>query len=92
MPNPKTGGVVMRENETEIKNAVDKLKRMINLRAKENSIKVALGKENGDEEKIAENALIIYNAIMTALPKKKENIRSVMLKFTMSKPVRLKEK
>jgi len=92
MPNPKTGGVIMIENETEVNNTVKKLRTIVNIKAKENSIKTAIGKENGDVEKIAENALTLYNAIMNALPNKKENIRSVMIKLTMSKPIKLKEK
>lgn len=92
MPNPKTGGVIMKETEDEVKNVVERLKKTLNIRAKENSIKIGLGKENIDNEKIAENALVIYNAILNILPNRKENIRSVMFKLTMSKPVKIKEK
>ena len=38
---------------------------------------------------IAENVSHAYNTIENALSKKKENIRSVMLKFTMTKPVKI---
>jgi len=92
MPNPKTGGVIMREDENEVKNTMEKLRKIVNLKAKENSIKTAIGKEDGNVEKIAENALALYTAILNALPNKKENIRSIMVKLTMSKPIKLKEK
>ena len=92
MPNPKTGGVLLKEDENEIKSTIDRLKKILIIRAKENSIKVAIGKENTADEIIADNAFAIYNAILNALPNRKENLRSVMLKLTMSKPVKLKEK
>jgi ribosomal protein L1 len=43
-----------------------------------------------EDEKIVENALAVYNTVLAALPKAKENIKSVMLKFTMSKPISVK--
>ena len=42
-----------------------------------------------ENEKIAQNAEIVYNAAVNALPRKKENIKSVMIKLTMSKPIKL---
>ena len=39
---------------------------------------------------LAENASVIYNAVLNALPKKKDNIKNVMLKLTMSKPIKIK--
>jgi large subunit ribosomal protein L1 len=92
MPNPKTGGVLLKEDETEIKNTANRLKKTLNIRPKEISIKMAIGKEDADTEKIAENATVIYNAILNALPNRKENLKSVMLKLTMSKPIKIKEK
>jgi len=42
------------------------------------------------DDNLGENAEVLYNAVMNALTKKKENIKSVMLKFTMSKPIKIK--
>jgi len=92
MPNPKTGGVLMREDENEIKAVAERLKKTLVIRPKEPSIKIAIGKEDSQPEKIAENAFVIYNAILNILPNRRENIRSIMLKLTMSKPIKLKEK
>jgi large subunit ribosomal protein L1 len=92
MPNPKTGGVLIREDENEIRALSDKLKKTLIIRPKEPSIKIAIGKENNETEKIADNAFAVYNAVLNVLPNRKENIRSLMLKLTMSKPVKLKEK
>ena len=88
MPNPKYGGVIMKEEPAIIKSVVAKLKRMINIRPKEKSIKVAVGKESMKDEEINANINAVYNAMMTAFTK--ENVKSVMIKLTMSKPVKIK--
>jgi len=88
MPNPKVGCVMMDErnaNET-----VQKLKKTIVLRTKDASIKTSVGKENMPDEQLIQNASAVYNTILNSLPNRKENIRSVMLKLTMSKPVKVK--
>jgi len=90
MPNPKYGGVIMSENEENIKKAVDKFKNAINLKAKELSLKVAIGKEDTEDENLADNAEATYQSVIAALPKNKDNVKSVMIKLTMSKPEMLK--
>jgi len=88
MPNPKFGGVIAKEEPAIIKDVVSKLRKMIILRPKELSIKVAVGKENMKDEEINDNINAIYNALMTSITR--ENIKSMMIKLTMSKPVRVK--
>ncbi len=90
MPNPKFGGVIMVEEEANIKKAVEKFRKAANIKAKEPSIKVRVGKESMEDEKIVENAETVYNSVVAALPNNKENVRSVMVKLTMSKPEKLK--
>jgi len=89
MPNPKIGGVVMKEDGSIIKGTVDKFRKAISLKAKEPSFKVSVGKENMKDEEIVSNLELAYNSIINALPRKKDNIRSVMVKLTMSKPVKI---
>ena len=89
MPNPKIGGVVMKEDGSIIKGTVDKFRKSVSLKAKEPSFKVSVGKENMKDEEIVNNLNFAYNAILNALPRKKDNIRSVMVKLTMSKPVKI---
>jgi len=64
----------------------------IKIRIKEASIKVSVGKESMPDEKIRENIIALYNGIVSILPTKKENVKSVMLKLTMSKPVKAEVK
>ncbi|MEM2956065.1 MAG: hypothetical protein QW041_00605 [Candidatus Pacearchaeota archaeon] len=88
MPNPKFNGVLTKEEPSIIKDVVSKLKKMISIRPKEISIKIAVGKESMTNEEINENINTIYNALSNVITK--ENIKSVFLKFTMSKPVKIK--
>lgn len=92
MPNPKIGGVVMKEDGSIIKGTVDKFRKSVSLKAKEPSFKVSVGKESMKDEEIVNNLEAAFNAIMNALPRKKDNIRSVMVKLTMSKPIRVEFK
>ena len=89
MPNPKTGGVVLVEDERAISAAVIKIRCSTNIKAKEPSIKTSVGKESVEDGKLAENCEAVYNAVLTSLPNRKENIRSVLVKLTMSKPVKV---
>ena len=91
MPDPKMGAVIMQENEEAIKETASKISKMIKVRAKEASIKVPIAKESTHNDKAIENANSILKTVINALPKKELNIKSVMLKFTMSKPVRVKK-
>lgn len=52
-------------------------------------VQIGLGKEKMPIEELAHNALAVYNAILNSLPGKQQNIKAVLLKFTMSKPVKL---
>ncbi len=85
MPSPQLG-IVMTESEEEIKKVLEKISKSVKIRAKEASIKVAVGKENMSDEEIFENAKAIYEGLVEALPTKKENVKNVLIKFTMSKP------
>lgn len=88
MPSPPTG-IVMEENEKNINDTINKFEGVIKIKSKEPSLKFAIGKTNMKNEDIAENILHSYNLILNALPGKKENIKSVMIKLTMTKPLKI---
>jgi large subunit ribosomal protein L1 len=88
MPNPKTGGVIPDEKKSA--EVVQKLKKTIVLRTKDASIKTLIGRESMKDEQLAQNSALVLSTILNVLPNRKENIRSVMLKLTMSKPVKVK--
>lgn len=89
MPSPQLG-ILMDVNEK----TVDEIKRKINssvrIRVKESSIKLAIGKESMKDSEIVENVVAVYNNVIKSLPKDKENIKNVELKFTMTKPQKIK--
>jgi len=88
MPSPQLG-VLMKEDDNSIKELIKKIESVTKVRAKEPSIKIAIGKQSNKDAELAENALAIYSEIFKNLPKQKENLKNVLIKFTMSKPVRV---
>lgn len=91
MPSPQLG-IITQENEKSIQDTLDKIAKSLKIRLKEASIKLTVGKQSMPEEKITENIKAIYSAIENALPKKKENVKNVLLKLTMTKPVNVEVK
>lgn len=89
MPSPQLG-VLPVQNEEKEKELAAKMRNTVRIKAKEPSIKIAIGKEDMKDEEVIANASIVYNAVLHALPKGRENIKSAMLKFTMSKPIKIK--
>lgn len=90
MPSPNLG-VLMNVSDSEIKNLVEKINKSARIRTKEASIKLSVGKQSMKDEEIIENILAVYNSVLKALPKEKENIKNIEVKFTMTKPVKIKE-
>jgi len=86
MPSPQLG-IITQETSEVINPLLEKISKSVKIRAKEASIKVAAGKENMKDEEVIENLKAIYNGIVNALPTKKENVKNVKIKFTMSKPL-----
>ncbi len=86
MPSPQLG-IVTQETPDVIKPLVEKISKSIKIRAKEASIKVPVGKTNMKDNEISDNIKAVYEGIVNALPTKKENVRKVLVKFTMSKPI-----
>jgi len=84
MPSPQLG-IITKETPEMINPLLEKISKSIKIRAKEASIKIAVGKENMKDEQLMENLLSIYNSIIQALPNKIENVKDVNIKFTMSK-------
>lgn len=89
MPNPKAGCVV--PPKTNLKPLVEKLRKTIRVSAKkEPIIHLLAGKEEMSDEVIADNIHAIIEQLIHHLPAEKNNIRSVMIKYTMGKPVQIK--
>jgi large subunit ribosomal protein L1 len=89
MPSPQLG-ILMDVNDKAIEDLKEKINNSIKIKIKEASIKIAIGKQSMKDEEITENILTVYNAILKDLPKNKENIKNIEIKFTMTKPQKIK--
>ena len=88
MPSPQLG-VLTDTNEKTINELKEKINSSIKIRTKEASIKLAIGKENMKDEEIIENILAVYDVVLKSLPREKDNIKNVEIKFTMTKPQKI---
>ncbi|MBI2124418.1 hypothetical protein HYT92_01370 [Candidatus Pacearchaeota archaeon] len=88
MPSPQLGIVTSEDSET-IKSVMGRINNNVRVKAKEPSIKVLIGKEKMSNDEIAENVTAVYNAVLNILPIKNDNVKSVLIKFTMGKPKKI---
>ena len=88
MPNPKAGCVVPpKANLTTVK---DNLLRTVHVSAKTSlMIQAVVGKEDTSEDIVIENVDTLVTQVLQHLPGENNNLRSIVLKLTMSKPVKL---
>ena len=91
MPSPQLG-VMINVEDKGIKDLIERINTSVKIKIKEASVKVSIGKQSMKDEEIIENALAIYNAVLKSMTKGKENIKNIELKFTMSKPQKIKIK
>ena len=91
MPSPQLG-IIPSEEDSNVKAVVDKINSSVKIIVKEPSIKIGVAKENLDDEKIVENIVAVYNRILEALPKERDNVRNVKIKLTMGKPINVELK
>ncbi len=88
MPNPKLGSVI--PPNANVESLVNKLKLSVRLQAKKaTNLQCIVGKENQAEEEVIDNILTVYNTTLKQLPNEVQNIKSVQLKLTMGKPVKI---
>lgn len=88
MPNPKLGTIL--PGKASVEPVYNKLQSTVRLTAKKTPvIQVKVGKENMKTEEIVENTNLIYDQLIHHLPREKSNIKNVMLKLTMSKPIKV---
>lgn len=91
MPSPQLG-VLMQENDAAIKDALERISKAIKIRMKEPALKIAVGRESMSDADLMENIMSAYTGMANALPNKKESVKTIMIKLTMSKPVRVEIK
>jgi large subunit ribosomal protein L1 len=73
-----------------VEKLIENYKRSVRIRIKDAPVVQCLvGKENMKDEEIAENIEAVMEALKAKLPKGKQNIGKVLLKLTMSKPIKI---
>lgn len=90
MPSP-LAGIVPQETDEMIDAMLEKMKKAVRVKNKEMSIKVRVGKESMDDVRLIENIDVAVEELIKKLPKGVDNVKDVMVKFTMSKPVKIRE-
>jgi large subunit ribosomal protein L1 len=88
MPSP-LAGIMPIDNDEAIKAMVEKMKGLARVRTKDLSLKISIGKEDMADDKIIENVESVLHELEGKLPKKKENIKNAMIKFTMTPAVKI---
>jgi large subunit ribosomal protein L1 len=91
MPSPQLG-IMMNVDDKTIEGLKEKINKSVRIKTKEASIKIPVGKQNMKDEEIIENIIAVYNALLKALVKGKDNVRNLEIKFTMTKPIKIKFK
>jgi len=89
MPSPQLG-IILNADEKTIEELKIKINNSVKIKVKESSVKISVGKQNMKDEDLIENILAIHDAILKNLPRQKENIKNIELKFTMTKPQKIK--
>ena len=88
MPSPQLG-IVANADDKIINELITRINHSIKIKIKEPSIKVAIGKQSMKDGELADNALAVYNAVLKEMPRDKENIKNIEIKFTMTKPKKI---
>ncbi|HIQ51370.1 MAG TPA: 50S ribosomal protein L1 [Nautiliaceae bacterium] len=90
MPNPKLG-LLFPPKGAKLKDLYDKLQKSVAIVVKKAPLAYApFGVESMKDEELAENLEILYKYLSDKLPNKEGNIKRAVIKFTMSKSVKIK--
>ncbi len=92
MPKPFPTGYGIISNPDDLKVAYERYKRIIRIQMKKQPIIfVKIGKKSMDQEKLYDNMKTVIDFIADQMPHKFNNFKSMYLKSTMGKPVRVTE-
>ena len=90
MPKPFPTGYGIISSPEEMKTAFDRYKKVIRIQMKKQPIIfVKIGKKSMEPDKLFENMKTIVNFIADQMPHKFNNFKSMYLKSTMGKPVKV---
>ncbi len=88
MPNPKAGCVV--PANANLKTVVQRLQSTVHLKTPgQLMVQANIGLEDSDDNLLEDNIMTIYNHLIHTLPQEKNNIKDIIIKTTMGRPVKL---
>lgn len=90
MPSPQAG-IIPKEDDEIIKSMIEKMNGAIRIKNKEMAIKLAVGKEDMSDNNLVENIQSVIKSLEGKLPRGKDNVKNVLVKFTMTKPIKIVE-
>ncbi len=88
MPSPQAGIIALDDDNT-VLNVVEKMKSLVRVKTKDKSIKIAIGKESMSDKELKENVEAALQSLVAVLPRNKANVKNVLVKFTMTKPIKI---
>ena len=91
MPSPQAG-IIPKDDDASVKAMLEKMKKSIRVKNKEMAIKLAIGKEDMSDDDLKDNVEAVIKGLEKLLPRGKDNVKEVLIKFTMTKPIRLGSK
>ncbi len=77
------------KDEKNLETEIEKLKKSVKLNIKQNQVQMKVGYENQNDNELAENILHAFKTIVENLPRKEIDVKKVVIKFTMSKPIKI---
>jgi len=88
MPNPKAGCVV--PPNANLEQVKERLNKTVRIYVKTIPMfQVGVGKESSKDEDIAEDVMAIYKQVVHHMPAEQQNVKSIYVKMTMGKPVKV---
>ena len=88
MPNPKLGCVV--PSISTLEQLTKKLRHTVRLQVKKGlNLQCLVGKETQPDSEVIDNILAVYDAAVKQLPNERHDVKNVLLKLSMGKPVKI---
>ncbi|MFX1269388.1 MAG: hypothetical protein ACFFAK_15620 [Promethearchaeota archaeon] len=92
MPKPFPSGYGVISTPEDLKIAIERYLKVIRIQLKKNpQVQVKIGKKSMEKEKVFENLKTVVDYIADQMPHKYNNIKSMFLKTTMGRPVKIDE-
>jgi len=88
MPSPQAG-IIPKDDDASIEAELSKMNKSIRIKNKEMAIKLAVGKEDMSDDDLKDNIEAVLKGVEKKLPRGRDNVKEVLIKFTMTKPVKV---